>query len=356
VADLFTRTMLAAYDEQKEQATEGYFLQGLFTKVEESDTEKVVVDVMRAGRSVAVDVIRRGDQSHVNTLGEFTSKEYEAPLYAEEGPITAGQLNRRFPGDSLDTPVSKGAKMIRAANRIQLENTHKIARAMELQAAQALLTGTVTLKNTESLDYHKKAAHAVTPGTKWDAGTPGNPISDIKALAQIVFRNGRIKPDTLIFGEAAWDVFINNTHVKAYFENRRIDLGIIRPGDVMAGATFQGSFAIGDYRFNAYTYPEFYLTDATTPVATPYVTTDSVIMMARGAVLTRAFAAVEVLPQYASMYDEMGMPTLPALVPGQFVPYAYVKPPRAVMAGVQSAPLVIPTAIDTIATLDNVDT
>jgi hypothetical protein len=104
-----------------------------------------------------------------------------------------------------------------------------------------------------------------------------------------------------------------------------------------------------------YSYPEFY-TNAAGTANTLYVTTDTVIVMARGARLAKAFAATEVLPWVEDEYRRQGLPALPMLQIGEFVPFTYLKPPSAQMVGVQSAPLLIPTAIDTIGVIINVDT
>lgn len=354
MADKFRRAMLRAYLERLERTDNVYPLQAMFSNRVESDAETVEVDIERSGSKVAVDVVRRSDQVILTTLGEYSSKEYAPPLYALEGSVTASQLRDRMPGENpYSRDVATAGRMISAITDVQVENSERILRAIELQAAQALQTGTVTLKNTESLDFKRKPTHAITPAVKWNAVTPGNPIEDLQAGAKVAFRDGRRKPNTLIFGERAWSAFINNPHVLAYFENRRIDYGAIRPTDALDGLTMQGRFTIGDYDFVAYTYPGFYENEAGVDV--PYVTEGSVIMLDRTARLTLAFAAVEILPQYQQMYNDIGLPAVPQFARGEIVPYAYHKPPRALMAGVQSAPLVIPTAIDVIVVFTEVD-
>ncbi len=353
--DLFKHIMTAAYNEKLAAGQVTTFLLSLFGKnpqeVVVAPTEKVDVDIIRDNRLVAADVVRGGGAGNKNVVGKFSAKEYTVPLYWEEAPITASMLNKRLPGIDPYTPTGRMEALAYFASRAQVDNTNKILRAMEKMAAEALQLGTVTLVNTDSLDFKKKATHSVTPGTKWDS--TGNPISDIEALADVIFQNGKLKPNTLIFGQSAWDAFINNSNVQSYLDNRRIEPGNLAPGEIVNGAKPWGAFDIGPYRFVAYIYSEFYDVSGT---ATPYVTTDTVVVMNKDARLTKVFGAVEVLPQFQADYSEQGLPTLPQFQPGEFIPFVYNLPPAALMAGVQSAPLVIPTAIDTIGTLINVDT
>lgn len=356
--DLFMRVLMAAYDERVATQMKPGFLSSFFGKNPSelviSDIERVDVEVIRDARRAAVDVIRGGGVGNPNNTQIFTTHEYKVPLYWEETPLTASQLIKRVAGQS---PLQAGgadrmANLAYHATNVQREQTLKILRDIERQAAQALQIGQVNLVNTESLDFGKRAAHSVIPAAKWDAA--GNPITDIQALADVIFLNGKAKPDTLIFGSAAWDSFITNANVTAYLDNRRIDAGLINPAEIPQGATFQGRVWIGDYKFDLFTYNDFYI-DAL-GAQQVYVTTDTVIVMNRGARLVKAFGAVELLPSVQAAYSEMGLPRMPEFVSGQFVPFAYERLPNALMVGVQSAPLVIPTAIDTIGTLDNVDT
>lgn len=354
--NMFMRIMMAAYDERVATLMRPLFLSSFFGKnpseLVVSTIERVDVDVIRDARRHAVDVIRGGGVGFANTGNQFTTHEYKVPLYWEETPITASQIIKRLPGLNPFEPLDRMAALAYHATVAQREQTMKINREIERMAAEALQFGTITLLNTESLRFGKRAAHTIIPAAKWDAA--GNPINDIQALADILFQNGKMKPDTVIFGSSAWDAFVNNAAVIAYMNTRFIEPGRLAPGELREGAKAWGRMAIGTYTFDYYIYDDFFMNFANAPV--PYITTDTAIVMNRSAYLTKAFGAVELLPQYVEEYASRGLPRFPEFVPGQFVPFAYERAPNALMVGVQSAPLVIPTAIDTMGTLENVDT
>jgi hypothetical protein len=151
-------------------------------------------------------------------------------------------------------------------------------------------------------------------------------------------------------GSAAWDAFILHPKVTAYLDNRRIEAGLISPQFAAMGATFQGVIWVGDYRLEIYTYPQFYKPNETDP-SVPYVPTDQVAVFDGTARMDKNFAAVEVLPEYQSQYNELGL-SVPEMAAGQFTPLKYNRPPNALMVGAQSAPLLVPVAIDTICNIN----
>lgn len=358
MADLFKHVMLAAYDEAVNAMQRPRFLQSFFgknpTERSMSDTEKVDIDILRTNRAIAVDVIRGAGHSRENDAGMFTGKEYTVPLYSEEAPVTAAQLNKRVPGVS---PYEARDRMYAFGYWVghnQARLSMKIFREMERMASEALQVGTITLANTDSIDFHKISELAVTPGNKWDTAN-GDPITDLQTICDRIRTYGFMMADTVIFGQSAFNVFIKNAAVIAYMNGRYIEPGRMAPGSFIEGARPWGSMGIGPYQLTFYVYNDSY-THPSTSVDTPYVTTDTAIVLNRSAHLVKAFGAVELLPEVEDEYRRMGLPPIPQMVPGEIVPFVYPRWPSSLVAGVQSAPILIPAAIDTIGTLVNVDT
>lgn len=355
MADIFKRVMASVYDERMAAEPQG-FLSSFFgrtpERVVESETEIVEIDVIRDSRRIAVDVIRGGQHANINQASRFSVKEYKVPLYDERVPLTASMLNKRYPGENAYSDGSKIARLARLVVDEQIQQARKITREIERMAAAIFHTGAITLKNAESLSFGRKATHHVTPTTKWAAST-GDPLADIAALCAVIFTDGKHKPNTLVFGGVAWSKFIGNAAVKDYLDKFLLKPGEVNPAEYRNGATYQGRLWIGDYQLNLYTYPEFYLSAA--DVNTPYVTEDSVLVFSDVADYRAAFGAVELLPEATDEYRRLGLPVIPQFQPGKIVPYAFAEMPSTLWAGVQSAPLLVPTAIDTFGDLYNVD-
>ncbi len=353
--EVYKHVMDKAYDEQMIDNKISTFLLNFFTHLIVSDAAKIDIDILRDNRTIAADVLRGNGQGNKNTVGKFSGKEYELPLFFEEVPITASMMNKRLPGIDPFTAVGQMATLAYWAAKGMVDITNKIIRAMEKMAAEALELGTVTLLNSDKLDFKRKATHIVTPSIKWDTAD-GDPLKDLEALADVIYKDGKIRPETVIFGSKAWQAFVNNAKIAKILDNRRIEVGKLAPGEVVNGARCWGAINVASFKFVIYIYDEFYdVVDGETVTHTPYITQDSVIMMCKDARLTQAFGAVEVLPQYESEYSALGMPSIPNLTAGKFKPFAYNLPPSALMAGIQSAPAVITTATDTIGCLTFVD-
>ena len=350
MSDIFQRAMLEAYEEGVSSDPEQYFLSNLFREEVISPVDEIELDVIRGSRVIAADVTRGGGVGNTNYVNQYTNKSYKVPLYWEQTPITASMLNKRVPGmDAFRSPsMSEAAKIGYHVGRAQSEQVKKIKRAIELQAAQALQTGIVTLKNADNIDFHKDATLNNVPGVKWDNAN-GLPIDDIEALAVEIFQKGKIKPNTAIFSQNAWVAFRKNTSVQSFFDKRFIEPGILRPEETVLGATLQGRISIGDFMLNLYTYNGFYENSSGTNVS--YMNTETVIVMNSLAQLAKGYGATEVLVESREDYRNLGLPELPEFVAGAYVPFYYTMYPSTMYAGVQSAPIVIPKAIDTIGTI-----
>jgi hypothetical protein len=354
MADNFRRIMAAAYDERMQNEPTP-FLSSMFGaqpgSLILSETDRVEVDIIRDDARVAVDVVRGAAQHNVNDAGQFSNKEFKVPLYDERAPITASMLSKRIPGMDPYAPGDPAMALAYHASTIQRGQARKIIREIERMAAEALQSGTITLKNSDSLDFKRKSTHSDTPTTKW--GNSGHPLADIEAMCSVIKKDGKRKPKRAIFGNKAWNVFFGNADVLAVLDKKWVDANRISPSEVAQGGTYKGRMWFGDYELDLYTYPEYYINAA--GVETPYIVEDTVILMDPTARLDKAFGAIELMPGATEDYRRRGLPVLPEFVQGQIVPYVKEDYPTALWAGVQSAPLVIPTAIDTIGVLINVD-
>lgn len=352
MSDIFQRAMLESFEEAQAQDPEEFFLSNFFKTEVVSPVDEVEIDIQRGNRKVAVDVIRGGGVGNSNLIGQFTNKSYKVPLYWEETPITASMLNKRAPGmDAFrSAAMSEAFKIGYWVGRAQAEQVKKIKRAIELQSAQALQTGIITLKNGDSIDFKKDSSLNNVPGTKWNS--TGKPIDDIEALAKESFQKGKRKPNSAIFSNDAWMAFRANTSVQELFDKRFIAPGLLQPSEKINGATVQGKISIGDYDLVLYTYDGFYENSAGTKV--DYLNAETVILMNSNARLVKAYGATEVLAECREEYRQMGLPELPEFIQGAYVPFYYTRKPSTMLAGVQSAPMSMPVEIDSISTLTDV--
>lgn len=358
MSDASTKKMISMY---MEEASAPGFLSGFFTSPAGNfhTSELVEIDVLRDDEDVAVVVQDLTVGARANESTKYTNKGFTPPIYDEEGTITAFDQIKRQPGVDPFTDPNYAANATGQAFRIFRKLENKIRRAIELQASQVLQTGILNLKDSTgailyTLDFKPKATHLVTTGTVWAPdGTTGNPLADLESLAQVVRRDGKKKPNKLIFGLSAYQRFLANADVTKRLDSHTLNLGNLAPEVRGEGATFQGRVWIGHYLFEMWMYDGFY-TDVQSGNHTSFLDDDKVIMMSEGARLDLTFGAIPLLQQPSAP----AMSFLPSRLSSSergldLTTNAWFTPDgKHLKVSAGTRPLTIPTAIDTFASLD----
>lgn len=320
---------------------------------------KIALDVERYGEDVAV-AIQKCTGPNLNDIDQFTTKEFTPPAYGEAFPVDVCELLNRMAGvDPYSAAYTEYASQLTAimAKGFRLIGA-KIDRAVELQASQILQTGTLTLTDDNgatvyTLSFQPKATHFPTVGTSWSNTATANPLNDIEDLAEVIRTDGKIDSDVLIMGKTALRNFLRNDDVTQVLDNRRIDLGAIRPEMRDSGATYYGYVWAGSYRFELWAYNEEY-TDPQTGNPVKYIGDDKVIIMSSRTRLDMASARVP-LPLGPD-------PRVAGLMPGRIssregsydvTPNLYATTNgKQIMGELESRPLLIPVQIDGFGCLD----
>jgi hypothetical protein len=357
MSDASTTHMIGAYIEE---ASAPMFLSGFFRSPPENfhTSEDVEIDVQRDDETVAIVITDLSVGPRVNESTLYTNKRFKPPIFDEAGVINAYDMIKRQPGQNPFESPEYGRNAVNAAFKIYRKLEQKLRRSVELMCAQVLQTGQLTLLDSSgaalyTLNFQPKATHMATVSTTWATnGSAGDPLADIAALATVVRRDGKVEPKRLIFGDSAYQRFLANAKVIQALEVRRLEAAQIAPVSRGQGATFQGWVWVGHYRFEIWTYDGWYK-HPQTGVATPYVSTDNVIMMGDGR-LDLTFGGIPILVAP----DQRVLPFLPPRISSEgrgldLTTNAWVTPDgKHVMVSAGTRPLTIPTAIDTFARLD----
>lgn len=357
-----TLRMLAAYFQM---ANPTMFLSGLFQSPQQNfhSSEQVEIDIVRGGEQVAVVLTDLSTGYRMNETDIYTNKQFKPPIFKEAVAINAFDLIKRMAGENpFQQPDFRGNVITRIFQGLR-QSDAKIRRVIELQAAQVLQTGIVTLIDSAgvalyTLDYSPKATHFPTAGTPWDDPSP-TIAADIGALAEIIRNDGLADPDQLIMGVDAFEAFIADADIQKRYDNRRMNLGMIEPMQMRGeGGSFRGFVEIGNYRYEIWTYGGRY-EHPQTGVSTQFLVPANCIVRASGGRLDATFGAI---PNIGAAIGQQGTALLPEL-PGRissdernidlFI-NAWISPDgENLFAGVGARPLLIPTAIDTYGTIDS---
>jgi uncharacterized membrane protein len=336
------------------------FLSGFFKSPPENfhSSEEVAVDILRGDESISVVIEDLSAGYRMNSSDKYTSKRFVPPIHKEAVPISAFDLMQRMPGENpFDSPDFRANAITRiygSASKIEA----KIRRAIELQAAQILQTGVLTLRDKNenalySLDYGPKDSHFPTVSTSWASSTGANKIDNIGALSDVIRNNGGMDPDQIIMGSVAFEQFVSDSDVRARMDSRRLDLGTISPMVMKgSGGNYRGVVEIGNYRFDLWTYGGRY-TNPVGSALTQYIDPNKVIVRASGGRLDATFGAIPNLGKLMGSGATNLLPELPGRMSNEeggmdlHVNAWLTADGEQLFCGVGSRPLLIPTAIDT---------
>jgi len=352
MSDASTKKMISAY---LKTGTPSMFLSSLFQSPAQNfhNSETIEIDIQRSGEDVAIVVQDLSTGYRMNSDDLFTNKEFTPPIFKEAGALNAFDMIKRMVGQNpFDDPAFQSNAIVKSFQQFRKLEA-KIKRAMELQASQALQTGTITLIDQSgnalyTIDFKPKATHFPTVVTAWDqAGA--TPLADIEAVSEVIRDDGLEGPTQLLMGSTSFNAFIANDDVQKHYDNRRIDQGTISNTVISSDAgNFRGIVTVGNYQYDIWTYGGRYV-KPDTGVTTQFLEPDKVIVRSGSGRLDATFGSI---PRIAPP-DSRALPFLPSRIrqPGvnfDLTTNAWITPDgEQVFVGAGTRPLMIPTAIDT---------
>ena len=342
---LFTKMLVDVY---KETIAPTSFLRSFFPVVE-TDSKELSIEVIRGTEPVAVDVLR-GTEGNRNSFDRSTEKVFVPPYFREYFDATDLDFYDRLFGVSqgeIDNLTFEGW-LVKVAEKLRLLQD-KIERAYEVQCAQVLSTGVVTLKNGDNIDFKRKALSLVAlgGGNLWSAAS-SDPIKDLAVAARFIRTEGKSVGGIVdvLMGELAFSAFLNNTAVKERADIRNFKLdNLSGPQRDAQGGVLQGRVAVESWEANLWTYPEF---KDVSGVSTPYLDDKEVIVLPTKPRFKLAFASV---PKIMRDTGNAEFPEFITQVKAAFVIGNYIdqRTDKHVF-DIKSAGLPIPTAVDQIHT------
>lgn len=300
---LFTKELAAIYSDQLKPKT---FMRSFFTETEVA-TKEVSIQVMRNNENIAVDVVR-GTEGNRNKWDKTTEKIIVPPYYREYFDLTQLSLYDALYAQPEISAVNFGRFIDQVAEKMNY-CVDKIDRSYELQCAQVLTTGIVTLNSDTNIDFKRKSASLVDLGSSnyW-ADANVDPNTSLETGCKFLRETGKAAGGVVnaIMGQEAFAIYLNNTAVqnRGKIFNYALDQLVQAQRDAV-GYSFHGEISVGAFRVRIFTYPEIY-TDANGSNHY-YVDPKKVILVPEMPKFTLTYAAVPqllttgILPQKGKM-------------------------------------------------------
>lgn len=254
----FTQRVINAINERK-APTFGF---GTFFTDIVSGAKEVSWEVKRRGRPVAIDIAHH-EHGTTTKSSKSSQKVYIPPYYDLNTNVDALDSFERVFNGSSQVDVPQYVKLIEQTAEDMRDNLDRIERAEELQRAQALLTGIITLNNGDNIDFKRNALSLVAYDSShgWDVSTV-NPGKILQQGAEFLVTVGDANVAgvfNVICGSEAIDAFRDNPlRQKDGDIKDQMYMDLFTGRTQLSGLTPQGSYQRGNYRFNLWGYEGYY--------------------------------------------------------------------------------------------------
>lgn len=330
------RVMLQALEQIPPVRT--FLLDTFYKNTINSLTPSIDLDIRKEKRDVAV-YVTPVEEGHIVKRRGYVTRSYTAPYIKEKMKTTAGDAFKRMQSEPVYggmTPLQRAAKIF--ADELQ-KLDEMITRAEEIQAAQGLFTGKVTINDENGnakdvIDFGLKPTHNLTlTGTDlWtDPSMKKNSVlAQLKKNRRTLIQDSGFQPTDIVLGSDAADqlmTLLDPDTAGSPISNFRVVRGAIDPQLLPSGVTYWGNIA--ELGCDVWSYDEWYWDgSANQPIVPP----KKMWMGSRNARYDRNYGAIQ---------------DMEALISVSRFPKTWVTDdPSARWIMLQSAPLMAPHQVD----------
>ncbi|MBQ9528268.1 MAG: major capsid protein [Fretibacterium sp.] len=301
-------------------------------------TETVSFEFQEGKRRLAPFVDSRGGSESIMRDG-YEVKTYQTPLIAPNRTITNDTLMQKLfgemPYNSGLTPEERAAK-IAAQDILDLQDT--IWRREEQMCARVKQDGKLIIKGrgvNQTVDYGFNNIVTLAAAKRW---TPTFDIlGQLSEFADELHKDG-VNPNMLILGQDAAKALLDNEKVYKLLDNRRVEIGEIRPAELENGVNYLGHLASIGVSLDLYVYNEW-IPDETDldangePKLKPIVDPETVIMQNSKEQNSMLYGAVSLIGKEGDFVTYME----------EYVPYSwFTQDPPQKFLSIRSRPLPMP--------------
>lgn len=259
--DLYqTRTLLDVLEIVKPPIP--FVLDTFFGRAEAHSTEYVDIDVVVGGEQLAP-FVHPEHQGRLVEREPYSTKSYKIPVMKPKTVLSAVNLGARTPGEVVysdgRSPAAHAAMQL---GKDMAKLIGMLKRAQEWMAVQAVNSGVVSVVGdgyNETIDFGMPAANKVTlTGTDLWSHADSDPISDFGAWADIIENSSGAVPDVAVISSGVARAMSNHASVLEKLDNRRVQMGEIRPERLARGVRYFGY--LSDPGIDIYVYSTQYET------------------------------------------------------------------------------------------------
>lgn len=318
-----------------------FMLDTFFKATKTFCTKEVDVDFVKGNRELAPFIHPKNGGEIVANTG-YTTKTYKPPTIAPKKVTDEDVIMGRMAGETLYSSVTPAERAIRKQVEDFQELVDMNKRRKEWMACQAIFTGSIPIIGKgidEEIDFgFSNTETIVDSDKKWDAAT-ADPIADLKKWKRQVQKEGSVNCDICIMSEEVFDAFLRNETVQKLLDNRRVNLGLIKPKVVGEEVEYMGT--LDSPALEIYVYNGMFLDNFSTPGVEEdkaLVPEGTVTLLSSRANYGMYYGAVTVaVPEQKKLVT----------VEGENIPMTFIQEePAALFFTMKSRPLPVPKQVD----------
>ena len=253
-------------------------------------TNKVLIEYRKGARKVAPFISPRENGVALENYGEYM-REYTPPVIGMRKTMTIDDLNKRGFGEALYTAMAPAEREATLLVRDMADLRDVIKRRQEVMAAEVLFNNALNIqeygedgkkgRSWQMKFYDGDTDPAVyTPTADWsDTKASGKQIlADVAAMIKMLSKRGIPATEVLMAPDVA-DVFLANEYIHELLDNRRIELGQLKPMELPDGVSRIATLNIKGRNIDFLTYDEEYYDDEE-KTEKPYIPAGKIILLA----------------------------------------------------------------------------
>lgn len=311
-------------------------------------TEDVLIEYRDGSKKLAPFVAPRKGGVTMFRQG-YTMDRFTPPNIAPKRPLTIDDLKKKGFGEALFSQLTPEDREAMLVIRDSEELGEAISRREEAMAAEVMLTNGCIMKHIAD-DKNKGDEYSITfyegdtnpaqyvPAVKWDQ-TGNAMLEDLAAMIRMLTRSGLPAAD-FVCGPVVANAMINDAVVQKFLDNRRYELGAVKPERLTASAAVVMVLNIYGRLISVISYDETYTDDNGDDV--PYIPVGKGILTAPGAGRTLYGAVTQLeqsdrhfhtytgrrIPKYVANVDgntrELTMSSRPLMIPNHKNPFIVI--------------------------------
>lgn len=294
------RTMMEAL--RQNPAPRRFLMDTFFRRAMTFNTASVDLDIQKTKRRMASFTAPDHAGKVVEREGYYTVT--VKPAYIKERvPTRVADLLHRQMSETIYDPISPMERAAELMGQDLRMLDERITRREEQMCAEALFTGKIVISGdglNDVVDFqYAMGEHLIvlSGGDGWNQST-GKPLRDLDEWKIEIIRRCGVAPTHAICGTDVYWAIINNPDIMEKLDNRRVELGSIKPSDLPNGVRYLGTLLPA--MIDLYAYDEWY-TDPVDGMDKPLVPADSILLGSNQAYCTMNYGLIQNLNSLAAV-------------------------------------------------------